>query len=286
MPISNFSTAIRAFLAVMRQPKLDSSYLKVLEQVLPSIAQGFTAAQNFPVAAGSCAMPPTGSSPLARHFDSVKEGPGIWKWTHYFDAYHSHFKRFVGTEISVMEVGIYSGGSLPMWREYFGPHCALYGVDIEAACKSYEQPDIKVYIGDQEDRDFWRKIKSEVPRLDILIDDGGHTPEQQRATLEEMLPHLAPGGVFICEDIHGANNEFCAYVQGLCMQLHAAKLSDATTAGITSPAGSFQGCYASVHQYPFMTVIEKRLKPVGALYCPKHGTEWQPFYGHEAVKRK
>jgi len=41
-----------------------------------------------------------------------------------------------------------------------------------------------------------------VPRIDILIDDGGHTPAQQIATLEELYLHIQPNGVYVCEDLH------------------------------------------------------------------------------------
>ena len=64
---------------------------------------------------------------------------------------------------------------------------------------------IHVLIGDQADRTFWRRMIAHgtLPPLDIVIDDGGHTPDQQRVTLEELLPHIRPGGVYVCEDIHG-----------------------------------------------------------------------------------
>jgi hypothetical protein len=38
---------------------------------------------------------------------------------------------------------------------------------------------------------------------------------------------------------------------------------------------------ASVHRYPLMTVIEKPELPVEQFECPRHGTEWQPFYRTE-----
>src|SRR4029434_2154870 len=50
-------------------------------------------------------------SPLRKYFDSHQTGRGIWKWNHYFDIYHNHFKKFVGREVHIVEVGIYSGGS-------------------------------------------------------------------------------------------------------------------------------------------------------------------------------
>jgi len=61
-------------------------------------------------------------------------------------------------------------------------------VDIEEACRVYENDWTSISIGDQADRGFWKRFKQEHPRIDVLIDDGGHQPEQQLATLEEMLP--------------------------------------------------------------------------------------------------
>src|SRR5579864_8038519 len=145
-------------------------------------------------------------NPLREFFDSHQEGRGIWKWNHYFDIYHQHFSRFRGRNVRVLEIGIYSGGSLEMWRDYFGSGCQIYGVDIEPACKAYERDSVKVFIGDQGDRNFWKKFKQEVPAVDIVIDDGGHLTEQQIITFEELLPHLQPNGIYLCEDLHGALN--------------------------------------------------------------------------------
>jgi hypothetical protein len=49
---------------------------------------------------GTAAPPDTNSNPLREFFDSRKQGPGIWKWNHYFDIYDRHFRRFRGQEVS------------------------------------------------------------------------------------------------------------------------------------------------------------------------------------------
>ncbi len=138
------------------------------------------------------------TNPLRMFFEAHKKGHGIWKWSHYFEIYHRHFSRFRGQEAHVLEIGIYSGGSLEMWKDYFGTACRIYGVDIEPACKAYEDNTVKVCIGNQADRSFWQRFKREAPNIDIVIDDGGHLPEQQIAAFEELLPHLRPGGVYLC----------------------------------------------------------------------------------------
>ncbi len=217
-------------------------------------------------------------NPLRQYFEGVTEGPGIWKWLHYFNAYHQHLQKFVGQEVSIVEVGVYSGGSMPMWREYFGSGCQVHGVDIQPECKVYENDHTTIHIGDQADRQFWRRFRQSVPHVDILIDDGGHTPEQQMVTLEEMLPHLRPGGIYICEDIHGLGNEFTSYVSALNDSLHAQnRTSDKQNVVCTSTA--FQATIRSISQSPYLVVIEKFDTPSPHLAAPKHGTQWQPFLG-------
>lgn len=126
----------------------------------------------------------------------------IHKWQHYFDIYDSHLSRFRNTDVHVVEFGVSEGGSLQMWKHYFGPECRIYGVDINPYCKELEEDRIKIFIGDQEDRGFLRTLAKEIPRIDILIDDGGHRMQQQINTFEELFPHVQPHGVYLCEDMH------------------------------------------------------------------------------------
>jgi len=225
--------------------------------------------------------PPENSNPLRAFFDERKEGPGIWKWLHYFDIYDRHFHRFRNREVSILEVGIYSGGSLEMWKDYFGPRCRIYGVDIEPACRAYEREGVKVYIGNQSDRNFWAGFKREVPSLDIVIDDGSHFPEHQIATFEELLPHLKPGGVYLCEDISGVLNSFASYVYGFAHNLNACAETqyDASNNERTEVrrATALQSAVSSIHFYPYVTVVERTTEAVSEFVSVKHGSKWEPF---------
>jgi len=202
-------------------------------------------------------------NPLRAYFEQHTKGLGIWKWTHYFDIYHRHFQKFIGRNVHVMEIGVYSGGSLVMWRDYFGASCRVYGVDIEPACLSYSAERIEIMIGDQSDPQFWAKVRAAIPRLDILIDDGSHHPEHQIITLEEMLPHLKHGGVYLCEDTHGSPNYFASYVAGLSGRLNRG-------------TAQFGSAIESVHFYPLITVIEKWQSPP-SFNSERRGTQWAPF---------
>ena len=91
----------------------------------------------------------TKSNRLQEFFDARKVGPGIWKWKHYFDIYDRHFSKFINRDVNVLEIGIFSGGSLDMWQDYFGKKCHIYGVDIAEAWKAFENEKVTVHIGDQ-----------------------------------------------------------------------------------------------------------------------------------------
>src|SRR5712691_846135 len=126
----------------------------------------------------------------------------IHKWTHYFEIYDRHLSRFRGTDVHLVEIGVYHGGSLQMWKHYFGPTSRIFGVDIDPRCKKLEEKQIEIFIGDQEDRGFLKSLAAKIPRVDILIDDGGHTMAQQINTFEELFPHVDGNGVYLCEDLH------------------------------------------------------------------------------------
>jgi len=268
-----------------RGKELDAS----LARLASAVARGHDWSRRWPPAAvpsGAPAVAPGSASHnrLECFFDSRKAGRGIWKWRHYFEIYERHFGRFCNSEVHVLEIGVDSGGSIEMWQDYFGPKARLYGVDLSAQCKAYETSSVKVFTGDQADRNFWREFRRQVPVLDIVIDDGGHQPVQQAVSLEELLPHLRPGGVYLCEDITAAArdgiNPFAAYVHGIAHRLNDYSGGAVNPADderhLTCRPNPFQQVVASVHLYPFVAVVEKNRAAVSEFVAPKHGSQWQP----------
>jgi hypothetical protein len=220
-------------------------------------------------------------NPLREFFESRKEGPGIWKWIHYFEIYDRHFRKFRGQDVHVLEIGVYSGGSLDMWRDYFGPKATIYGVDIAPECRVYERDRVKIFIGDQADRSFWRETRKNAPAFDIVIDDGGHLPEQQIVSLEELFPFMRPGGVYLCEDVHGGYNPFASYVHGMAHKLNDYVVThnapDDNARRYVCECTPFQSAVDSIHLYPYVTVLERNSVLRTELKAPKHGTQWQPY---------
>lgn len=117
------------------------------------------------------------------------------KWAHYLNLYERHFWPFVGLPIRVLEIGVGHGGSLQMWKAYFGPNAEIVGLDIDPRCKEYEEPQITVHIGNQ-------AAPPLMGRFDIVIDDGSHILAHQQASIDALWPALNVGGVYWVEDCH------------------------------------------------------------------------------------
>lgn len=130
----------------------------------------------------------------------------INKWHHYFKIYERHFNRFINKNPTILEIGVFKGGSIEMWNSYFNGKCQIYGIDINEKCLNIpnvlKNNNIKIEIGDQNDRNFWKKYLKDKPKFDIVIEDGGHEMSQQIVTYEELIDHVSDDGIYLCEDLH------------------------------------------------------------------------------------
>lgn len=139
---------------------------------------------------------------LEEIFYSNTEGQISMRWTHYLNIYESYFSKFVGMEVHILEIGVFNGGSIDMWLEFFGDKCYYYGVDYNPNCKSLEKDRVKIFIGSQEDKSFLSELKTKIPKIDIIIDDGGHRMRQQKLSFDYLFDHVKEGGYYSCEDTH------------------------------------------------------------------------------------
>jgi len=124
------------------------------------------------------------------------------KHTTYFDVYDDLFLPYRDKQITFVEIGVLGGGSLFMWREFFGPKARIIGIDLNPNAKKWESHGFEIYIGSQSDESFWAKFRESVGSIDIVLDDGGHTYEQQIITTEMLLGNIKDGGMLVVEDTH------------------------------------------------------------------------------------
>lgn len=197
------------------------------------------------------------------HFFKNENHRMIHKWNHYFEIYDRHLHHLKGKKINILEIGISHGGPLQMWENYFNGNATIYAVDINSECKKLESDNIKICIGSQEDKSFLENLKNSIPKIDVLIDDGGHTMKQQITTFNSLFDHVADDGIYICEDLHTSywkhfgggykkRRSFIEFSKNLIDKLHAWHTPKVSIDAITTSTHS-------LHYYDSMLVIEKRI---------------------------
>lgn len=132
------------------------------------------------------------------------------KWIHYIDIYEKHFSSFVGKEFLLLEIGVSKGGSIAMWKEYFGKGATIVGIDIEPNCKQYENKseNIFVEIGNQSDLRFLDSVLEKYGIPNIVIDDGSHEMYDLVTTFRHIYPKLNDGSIYLAEDLHTCYIEY------------------------------------------------------------------------------
>lgn len=124
------------------------------------------------------------------------------KHDNFFPIYEKTFQKYRGKPIVFVEIGIFHGGSLFMWRDYFGKDARIIGIDLFPGARKWEEHGFEIWIGDQSDPKFWQEFFATVGPVDIVLDDGGHTNEHQLITTLEVLPNVKDGGVLLVEDLY------------------------------------------------------------------------------------
>lgn len=199
-------------------------------------------------------------------------GRVVHKWIHYLDIYDRHFSQYRNTPVKMLEIGVFKGGSLELWREYFGPDATIFGVDINPECAAFVTPPNQVRIGSQDDPEFLRSVVREMGTPDIILDDGSHIARHMRASFDTLFPLLREGGLYLMEDLH------TSYVpvpyeggyrrKGTAIERIKDMIDDMHgwyhTKPTTTPARDQIG---AIHMYDSLVVLEKRAiqRPAGIM---------------------
>jgi len=186
----------------------------------------------------------------------------INKWKHYFPIYERHFKDFVYKPVTFMEIGCGLGGSLPMWKRYFGPHARIVGIDINPECKRFEEDQIEIYIGQQQDCQFLQSLIDEVGTPDIVLDDGSHVMSHIMASFQFLYPRMLKNGIYMVEDLHtayweeyeGGLRKSSTFIE-LCKNLIDELNADHNRGAL--PATEFTRTTLSMHFYDSVAVFER-----------------------------
>jgi hypothetical protein len=131
------------------------------------------------------------------------------RWLAYVNQYDLLFAPWRDRPVRLLEIGIQNGGSLEIWARYFPNASVLVGCDIDPLCEylTYDDPRIRIVVGDANSDNTERRITAHSPEWDIVIDDGSHQSRHIVDAFARFFPKVSVGGMFIAEDLH------CSYWQ-------------------------------------------------------------------------
>jgi predicted O-methyltransferase YrrM len=194
------------------------------------------------------------------------------QFTAVYDGLLSHVRE---QRLRVLEIGLYNGGSLRMWRDYL-PNATLHGIDIDPRTLAYQEevPNSQVRLVDQADAHALDAFVAELGgNYDFILDDGGHTMEQQIVSFEVLWPQVMPGGVYVIEDLGtsyvpsyggqdiGAPDTAVAYAKDLVDAVNRDHMGRGAACGSAVSAiahAHLRRDVASVQFHPGMAIVVKR----------------------------
>ena len=195
----------------------------------------------------------------------------LHKWVHYFDIYERHLERFRGKAPVMIEIGVFGGGSLAMWKDYFGAGARIVGIDINPDCKAHEAEGIEIFIGSQDDPALIAQVLQKYPMPNIVLDDGSHIMNHMISTFQQLYDHLDPRGVYLVEDTHTCYwqeyegglkrpGSFMEFVKDRLDEINAVHTREAL------PVSSFTRSTDAICCYDSIVAFERR--PQGARQAP------------------
>jgi hypothetical protein len=116
----------------------------------------------------------------------------------YHEVYPSIFEKYQSNELNLFEIGVDQGKSLKVWKEFY-PNCNVYGLDIQSEIIN---DDVTIFRGDQSNLNDLSNVVNQIPKCDIIIDDGSHVAEHQLKTFYYLFENLLnDGGTYVIEDV-------------------------------------------------------------------------------------
>jgi hypothetical protein len=116
--------------------------------------------------------------------------------------------------VSHMSTDKKTGGSLRAFRD-FCPEAKIYGADIDRRIL-FQEARIQTFFVDQTSSEAFGRLAGQIPSpMNLIIDDGLHSPEANLQTLCFALPRLVPGGWVVIEDIGPAAASIWSIVAAL-----------------------------------------------------------------------
>lgn len=121
-------------------------------------------------------------------------------WAHqYLHVYEALFEPIRNKVLNVLEVGIYEGGSLTMWRDYF-PKAKVVGLDVtDRLSPDFDKTRMEIIFDNAYTKEMISSFGDR--RFDVMVDDGPHSFDSQKYFVEHYSQLLSNNGILVVEDI-------------------------------------------------------------------------------------
>jgi len=129
-------------------------------------------------------------------YDTDKEESG------YTSVYEELLRPLLDQDVRLLELGVFKGGSLLLWRDYFA-RGLISGLDLNTPALDDPSGRIKLFAGRQDDVELLDRIAAEVAPdgFDVIIDDCAHLGTVAETSFWHLFRrHLKPGGIYVVED--------------------------------------------------------------------------------------
>lgn len=74
-----------------------------------------------------------------------------------------------------LEIGLNTGGSISMWKNYFDNRLEYHGIDLNPRCQRFNGPGVTIHRGSQTDIPFLQKVGKKIGKpIDIVLDEASH----------------------------------------------------------------------------------------------------------------
>lgn len=207
---------------------------------------------------------------LLKFFAENKSDLLVHKWHHYIPIYDKYFGAYRNKRFRFLEIGVSKGGSLRMWRQYFGPEAIIFGVDVDPACSAHNGAFAEVRIGSQSDAEFLMRVVEEMGGVDVVLDDGSHRMSDIVFSMRTLFPLLNKNGLYLIEDLHtaywkkygggvGSSRNFFSVMRNVIDDMHRWYHHKPMSEQLIS-----ENC-AGLHVHDSIVVLEK-----GVVYPPVH----------------
>jgi hypothetical protein len=109
--------------------------------------------------------------------------------------YFNLLKPYIDIPISLLEIGVFEGGSLLMFEKML-PKASIYGIDIN--CPTLVGSSVVMREINQNDTEGLVKFAVEVGGFDVIIDDGSHFTKETKNCFNTLWEYTRK--LYIIED--------------------------------------------------------------------------------------